>query len=60
MNMDYDITISISKVKTNNPFELEKLCIMMTQVCKTMCEACDFSTVNVFDIPVYEMKELKE
>lgn len=58
--MDYDITISIGKVKTNDPFELEKLCIMMTHVCKTMCETCDFSAVNVFDIPVYEMKELKE
>ena len=60
MNMDYDITISITKVKTNDPNELEKLCIMMTQVCRTMCETCDFTTVNVFDIPVYEMKKLEE
>ena len=58
--MDYDITINISKVKTNDPSELEKLCIMMTQVCRTMCETCDFTVVNVFDFPVYEMKELKE
>ena len=58
--MNYDITISISKVKTNDPNELEKLCIMMTQVCRAMCEACDFTVVNVFDFPVYKMKELKE
>ena len=60
MNMDYDITISISKVKTNDSTELEKLCIMMTQICRTICETCDFTTVNVFDFPKYEMKELKE
>lgn len=58
--MTYDITINISNVKTNDAFELEKLCIMMTQLCTTVCEVCDFTVVNTFDLPKYELKEVKQ
>lgn len=56
----YDITIKIEEVETDNLNQLEILCEMMTEICDAICRKCDYDTVKRFGLADYELKEVKE
>ena len=56
----FNITITIDKVKTTKPEQLETLCKMIVEVCDALCRKCDFDTVNSFGLADYDMEKMKE
>ena len=55
----YTINITMHDVETDNLYQLEILCEMMTEVCESLLRKCDYDTVNRFSIVDYDM-EAKE
>ena len=56
----YNITITIEELESDNLDRLEILCEMMTEICDAICRKCDYDTVKRFGLADYELKEVKE